>query len=64
MEKLLTGNDGKVRAAVIRYHNKAGNLAQTRRPLKKLYPVELKSKKTEQTEFPIKFIEHAKIENN
>ena len=37
---------------------------QTRRPLKKLYPVELKSKKTEQTEFPIKFIEHAKIENN
>ena len=64
VEKLLTGNDGKVRAAVIRYHNKAGNLAQTRRPLKKLYPVELKSKKTEQTEFPIKFIEHAKIENN
>ena len=63
VERLLTGNDGKVRAAEIRYNNKAGNLTVTRRPLKKFYPVELRSNKANEFDLPIKFVEHAKVNN-
>ena len=56
VERLLTGNDGKVRASEIRYNNKAGNLTVTRRLLKKFYPVELKSNQPNESDLPIKFV--------
>ena len=53
IEELLAGKDKKVRAAVIRYFDKSGQLATTRRPLKKLYPIELKSEKLKEADIPI-----------
>ena len=38
--KLLTGKDGNVRGAVVRVYRK-GRAADFRRPIKKLYPVEI-----------------------
>ena len=64
VQRLVTGRDGKVRAAVIKVHDKRGNLTQMYRPLQKLFPFELEnSKEEEEAEVPITFVEHAEQEN-
>jgi hypothetical protein len=42
VEELMRGEDGNVRAAVIRVLNKRGNIIRLRRSVKHLYPVEVK----------------------
>lgn len=63
VERLLVGKDGIVRAAVVRAIGKSGNPVQLKRPLQRLFPIELQSKKEQETEFPITFVEHAVEEN-
>ena len=68
VQRLLTGKDGKVRAAAIRVHKEGGKLTEMYRPLQKLFPIELQSsepssKKSEEEEVPVIFVEHALQEN-
>ena len=64
VEKLLVGRDGKVRAAELTINDKAGKTLTMRRPIQKLFPLEVNDSKTNEDEFAIKFVEHAKEENN
>ena len=41
VERLLRGKDGQIRSAVVRVHQIGQNSTLFRRPLRKLYPVEL-----------------------
>ena len=46
VNELISGLDGKTRAAVVRIVEKAGKITRVRRPLQKLYPIELQSEKS------------------
>ena len=63
VERLLVGKDGNVRAAVIRAIGKNGDPVQLKRPLQRLFPIELQPEKKKETEFPITFVERAGKEN-
>ena len=64
VEKLLVGRDGKVRAAELTTNEKAGKTITMRRPIQKLFPLEVNDSKTNEDEFAITFVEHAKEEND
>ena len=61
VERLLEGADGNVRAAVVKLVGKGGKTTKLRRPIQKLFPVELSEKK--QVAVPITFVKHALHEN-
>ena len=61
VERLLTGRDGKVRAAVVRTHDKKGRLIELKRPLQRLFPIELNPVKKN---VPISFVREAEQENS
>ena len=65
VDELIRGKDGKTRTAVVRIMDKAGKITRLRRPLQKLYPIELQSEKLNEqiAEFPITFVEEAKQGN-
>ena len=42
VEALVTGSDGQVRGAVVRVKTKAGRLTKLRRPVQRLYPLEVR----------------------
>ena len=58
------GRDGKVRAAKLTINDKAGKTITMRRPIQKLFPLEVNDSKTNEDEFAITFVEHTKEENN
>jgi len=47
VEAFVTGSDGHVRGAVVRVKTKAGRLAKLRRPLQRLYPLEVRCRNDE-----------------
>ena len=58
------GRDGKVRAAELTINDKAGKTITMRRPIQKLFSLEVNDSKTNEDEFAIMFVEHAKEEND
>ena len=64
VEKLLVGQDGKVRAAELTINDKAAKTITMRRSIQKLFPLEVNDSKTNEDEFAITFVEHAKEEND
>ena len=47
VETLVTGSDGHVRGAVVRVKTKAGRLTRLRRPVQRLYPLEVRCRNEE-----------------
>ena len=47
VEKLIEGSDREIRGAVIHIHSKGTGTSQLRRPLKLLYPLEIRSETTD-----------------
>ena len=47
VETLVTGSDGHVRGAVVRVKTKAGRLTRLRRPVQRLYPLEVRCRNKE-----------------
>lgn len=47
VEALVKGSDGQVRGAVVRVKNKAGRLTKLRRPVQRLYPLEVRCRNEE-----------------
>ena len=64
MEKLLVRRDGKVRAAELTTNDKVGKTITMRRPIQKLFPLDVNDSKANEDEFAITSVEHAKEENN
>ena len=63
VERLLVGKNGNFRAAVIRAIVKNRKPMLLKRPLQRLFPIELQPEKKKETEFPITFVERAGKEN-
>ena len=61
VDKLIVGADGKVRAAVVKTIGQRGSPIVLKRPVQKLFPVELSVEKN--SDVPISFVEHAELEN-
>ena len=64
VKELIVGRDGKVRAAELVINDKAGKVVTMRRPIQKLFPLEVNNSKKQEDELAITFVEHAKEENN
>ena len=64
VEKLLVGQDRKVRAAELTINDKGAKTITMRRSIQKLFPLEVNDSKINEDEFAITFVEHAKEENN
>ena len=47
VEALVTGSDGHVRGAVVQVKTKAGRLTKLRRPVQRLYPLEVRCRNDE-----------------
>jgi len=47
VEALVTGSDGHVRGAVVQVKTKAGRLTKLRRPIQRLYPLEVRCRNDE-----------------
>ena len=63
IKRVLTGRNGNVRAAEVRAVDKGGKTATFRRPLQKLFTIELSVRKQEMSAVPITFVEHVENEN-
>ncbi len=50
IESVIPGNDGKIRAAVVKTRSKKGRTTLLKRPVQKLFPLELFSERSEQVE--------------
>jgi hypothetical protein len=48
IESVIPGNDGKIRAAVVKRRSKKGCITLLKRPVQKLFPLELFSERSEQ----------------
>ena len=48
IESVIPGNDGKIRAAVVKTRSKKGRITLLKRPVQKLFPLELVSERSEQ----------------
>ena len=48
VEALVTGSDGHVRGAIVQLKTKAGRLTKLRRPIQRLYPLEVRCRNDEQ----------------
>ena len=60
---LFTGRDAEVRAAALRVCDKSGKVIEMRRPLQKLFPLEVENCNENDEKFPITFVKNAKEEN-
>ena len=65
VDEVIKGKDGKSRAAIIRIMDKAGKITRLKRPVQKLFPIELKTEMPKEplSEFPITFVKQAKQES-
>lgn len=63
IENVYTGRDERVRAVMIRVCDKAGKVIEMRRPLQKLFPLEIENARKEKEEVPITFVKNAEQEN-
>ena len=65
VDEVIKGKDGKSRAAIIRIMDKTGKITRLKRPVQKLFPIELKTEKPKEplSEFPITFVKQAKQES-
>ena len=53
-----------MQAAELTINNKAGKIITMRRPIQKLFSLEVNDSMTNEDEFAITFVEHAKEEND
>ena len=60
---LFTGRDAEVRAAALRVCDKSGKVIEMRRPLQKLFPLEVENCNENDEKFPVTFVKNAKEEN-
>ena len=59
MKNPFVGRDGKVRAAELVINDKAGKVITMRRPIQKLFPLEMNNSKKKEDELAITSVKHA-----